>query len=429
MVLHYIWVAFFVIAFITAIIRTVGYVFREDILAVTGIVFDKTDAVVFETIMKSTFTMAESSVGIIIGLIGTMTLWMGIMKIGEKGGAVEKLAKLVGPLFGKLFPEVPRNHPSIGAMVMNISANMLGLDNAATPLGLKAMKELQSLSTNKETASNSQIMFLVLNTSGLTLVPVSVMAIRAAEGASNPADVFLPILITTFCSTLAGLIAVSIYQRINLFNFVVLAYVGIISLVVGGLAFLLFSASHASMGLLSSVIGNFILLSLIVGFILLGVRRKINIYDSFIEGAKSGFAISIKIIPYLLAMLVAIGVLRASGALDLIIEGIRSFVALFTVHTEWVDTLPTAIMKPLSGSGARGMMVEAIVHKDLGGVDGFIGKTVSIMQGSTETTFYTLAVYFGAVGVKHTRHAVSCGLIADITAIIVAIILGYQLMA
>jgi len=425
MVLHYIWVTFFLVAFLTALIRTLGYVFHEQLFASFGWVFDKADGAAFEAVMKSTFSMAETSVSIAIFLIGVMTLWLGIMKIGENGGAVEKLAKLVSPLFSRLFPDVPRNHPAIGAMVMNISANMLGLDNAATPLGLKAMDELQSLNKDKEKASNSQIMFLVLNTSGLTLVPVSVMAIRAAEGAANPADVFLPILITTFCSTLAGLIAVSFFQKINLFNWIILTYVGAISLVIGSLAFVMFFMSQESMGLVSSAIGNSILLSLIILFILLGLRKKINIYDSFIEGAKSGFEISIKIIPYLIAMLVAIGVLRASGALDLIIDGIRLVAGLFTDHTEWVETLPTAIMKPLSGSGARGMMVEAIHHS---GVDSLVGKTVSVMQGSTETTFYTLAVYFGAVGVKHTRHAVSCGLIADVTAIIVAIIIGYQLV-
>ena len=422
MALNYIWIGFFLIGFVVALIRLFGYYFRTYFQETFGILFDQSDLNVFSDIVNSTFSMAETSVNIAVYLIGVMTLWLGLMKIGEMGGAVTVLSRIVGPFFAKLFPELPKNHPAGGAMLMNFSANMLGLDNAATPLGLKAMHELQALNPSKDTASNAQIMFLVLNTSGLTLIPISVMALRAAEGAANPSDVFLPILIATYFSSLAGLIAVSIYQKINLLQPVVLAYLGGVSLLILGIIYYFLSLPQEQAAALSSLVGNFILFFIIVAFILLAVRKKINVYESFIDGAKEGFEVAIKIIPYLVAMLVAIGVFRTSGALDLIEAGIGSFFSFIGWNTDFVPALPTALMKPLSGSGARGMMIEAM---NTYGVDSFVGRVASTVQGSTETTFYTLAVYYGAVSIRKTRYTVTCGLIADFVGIVAAIIVGY----
>lgn len=422
MALNYIWIGFFLIGFVVALFRVVGYYFRHYFEQTFGWIFDKTDLSVFSDIVNSTFTMAESSVNIAIYLIGVMTLWLGLMKIGEMGGAINVLSRIVGPFFSKLFPELPKNHPAGGSMLMNFSANMLGLDNAATPLGLKAMNELQAINPTKDTASNAQIMFLVLNTSGLTLIPISIMALRAAEGAANPSDIFLPILIATYFSTLAGLIAVSVYQRINLLQPIVLAYlIGFTALIIG-VMYYFNGLSQEEAGMVSSLVGNFILFSVIIGFIVLALRKRINIYDSFIEGAKEGFEVAIKIIPFLVAMLVAIGVFRASGAMDIIVSGIGSIFGFLGFNTDFVPALPTAIMKPLSGSGARGMMVEAMQTY---GVDSFVGRLASTIQGSTETTFYTLAVYYGAVSIRKTRYTVTCGLIADFFGILAAIGVGY----
>ena len=413
MALNYIWVGFFLIAFVIALAKLI-------FLGDTG---------VFPDIVQSTFSMAKTGFEISLYLTGVMALWLGIMKIGENGGAVRVLSKIVGPFFNKLFPEVPKEHPANGAMLMNFSANMLGLDNAATPLGLKAMKELQELNPEKEKASNAQIMFLVLNTSGLTIIPASIMALRAAKGAANPSDIFLPILIATYFSSLAGLIAVSIFQKINLFNKTILAYLVGTTTAIAGLIYFMSGLSPERMEIVSGITGNLILFSIIIAFILLGLRSKVNIYDSFIDGAKEGFQVAIGIIPYLVAMLVAIGVFRASGAMDLLVDGIRyaylSIAGLFVegaIRTDFIEALPTAFMKPLSGSGARGMMVEAM---ETHGVDSFVGRLASTFQGSTETTFYTLAVYYGAVKISNTRYTVTAGLIADFVGIITAIFVAY----
>lgn len=422
MALNYIWIGFFLIGFLVALLRVIGYYFHNFFEQAFGIIFDKADLLVFSDIINSTFDMAETSVTISIYLIGVMTLWLGLMKIGEMGGAVNVLSRIVGPFFSKLFPELPKNHSAGGSMLMNFSANMLGLDNAATPLGLKAMHELQSLNPSKDSASNAQIMFLVLNTSGLTIIPISVMALRAAEGAANPSDIFLPILIATYFSSLAGLIAVSLYQRINLFQPVILAYLGGITLVILGIVYYFYNLPQEEASTLSSLVGNFILFFIIISFIVLAIRKHVNVYDSFIEGAKEGFEVAIKIIPYLVAMLVAIGVFRASGAMDLIVSAIGSFFSLLGINTDFVPALPTAFMKPLSGSGARGMMIEAM-HTY--GVDSFVGRLASTVQGSTETTFYTLAVYYGAVSIRNTRYTVTCGLIADFFGVLAAILVGY----
>jgi len=406
MALNYIWVAFFLVAFVVALIK----------------LFFLGDTEIFTKMVESTFTMAETSVNIAIYLIGVMTLWLGIMKIGEEGGAVKILSKIINPLFRKLFPELPKDHPAGGSMLMNFAANMLGLDNAATPLGLKAMNELQELNPTKDTASNAQIMFLVLNTSGLTLIPISIMALRAAQGAANPADVFIPILLTTYFSTLAGLIVVSIYQKINLLNLTVLGYLGVGSLAIAGIIYYFYQLPQESIGKQSGLAGNFILFSIIIIFLSLAIRKKVNVYENFVEGAKEGFTVAVKIIPYLVAMLVAIGVFRASGALDMLVAGIGWCFAKLGANTDFVPALPTAFMKPLSGSGARGMMVEAMQTY---GADSFVGRLASTFQGSTETTFYTLAVYFGAVNIRNGRYTVTCGLIADLAGIIAAIFIVY----
>lgn len=406
MALNYIWIAFFLLSFIFALIRLI---FLGD-----------TD--VFPALMSSTFEMAETSVKVSIYLIGVMTLWLGIMKIGERGGAVKGIAYLFNPLFSRLFPEIPKNHPAVGSMIMNISANMLGLDNAATPLGLKAMNELQEINPKKDTATNAQIMFLVLNTSGLTIIPVSILAFRASYGAANPADVFLPILLATFCSTLAGLIAVSVVQKINLFNKIVMLYIGGAVVFISSLIWLFSSMDQSRISSISGTAGNLILFFIIIAFIVLALRKRINVYESFIEGAKDGFGVAIKIIPFLVAMLVGIGVFRASGAMDFVIGGISHAIAFFGLNTDFVPALPTAFMKPLSGSGARGMMLEAMSSY---GADSFVGRLSCVFQGSTETTFYTLAVYYGAVNISRTRHTLGCALIADAAGIIAAIFIAY----
>lgn len=421
MTLNYIWIGFFLIAMLVAILRVLGYVFGGTLEPLLGYVFTEADRDVFVTIVESTFEMAKISVDIAIYLIGVMALWLGIMRIGEKGGAVTGMTRFVMPFFKKIFPRLPENHPAFGSMTMNICANMLGLDNAATPLGIKAMQELQEANPNKEKASDSQIMFIVLNTSGLTLIPVSVMAIRAAMGAANPADIFLPIMLTTFFSTIAGLLIVSAVQRINLFNRVVLGYVGGLSIIIGLIIWIFSNLASATIGVVSTFAGNLLLFLIIIMFISLAWRKKINVYEQFIEGAKEGFHVAIKIIPYLVAMLVAIGVFRASGALDMLVSAIGGIVGLFGVDTEFVGALPTAFMKPLSGSGARGMMIEAFNHY---GVDSFVGRMAATFQGSTETTFYTVAVYYGAVGIRNTRYTVGCGLFADLVAVLAGIFIA-----
>ena len=406
MVLKYIWIAFFLIAFVIATFR----------LVFLG------DTEVFPEIINSTFSSSKTAFEISLGLTGVLSLWLGIMKIGEKGGVIDLFARMLSPLFTKLFPDIPKGHPVTGSIFMNLAANMLGLDNAATPLGLKAMEGLQELNPKKDTASNPMIMFLVLNTSGLTLIPISIMVYRAQMGAAQPTDVFVPILLATFFSTLAGLITVCIYQRINLFNRTILLFLGGMSLVVAGIIYAFSQLARAEIDLYSSTFANVFLFLIIVGFILAGIRRKVNVYDAFVEGAKDGFNTAVRIIPYLIAILVAIGVFRASGAMDYLIGGIESLVNLCDINSDFVGGLPTAIMKPLSGSGARGLMVDAMTTY---GPDSFVGRLTCIFQGSTDTTFYILAVYFGSVGIAKTRHAVPCGLIADAAGIISAIFICY----
>lgn len=406
MALNYIWIGFFLIAFVVALIRLIFF----------------GDMEIFPAMMEGTFDMAKKGFDISLGLTGALTLWMGIMKIGEKGGVVKVIARFISPLLVKIFPEIPQNHPVFGPMMMNFSMNFLGLDNAATPLGLKTMEGLEELNTTKGTASNSQITFLVLNTSGLTLIPVSIMALKATEGSANPADIFIPILLATFFSTLAGLITVSIYQKINLFNKTVLAYLGTLTIVIIGILLYFQTLTQQQVAEISGVASAIILLSIIITFILSAVRAKVNVYESFIEGAKDGFGVAIKIIPYLVAVLVAISVFRTSGTLDFIVEGFRWFFTQIGVNTDFVDALPVAFMKPLSGSGARGAMVDVWNTFD---VDSFRGHVASVLQGSTETTFYVLAVYFGAVKIKNSRYAATAGLIADFAGVIAAIIISY----
>lgn len=406
MALNYIFIFFFLIAFIVALVKLVFF----------------QDVTVFSDIVQSTFDMAKTGFEISLGLTGVLTLWMGIMKIGEKGGIVNILSRIIGPFFQKIFPELGKNHPAYGAITMNIAANMLNLDNAATPMGLEAMREMQASNPKKDTASNAQIMFLVLNTSGLTLIPVSIMVYRAQLGAVNPTDVFIPLLITTFFSTLAGLIAVAIHQRINLINKVVMSWLGGMTVFIAGIIWYFSTLNQEQIQVISNVASSVILFSVIVGFILLAFRKKVNVYDAFIDGATGGFKTAVKIIPYLIAILVAIGVFRVSGAMDYIIGAIEWTVRSLGFNTDFVEALPTAFMKPLSGSGARGMMIDAM---NTHGADSFVGRLASTFQGSTDTTFYVLAVYFGAVGIKNTRHAVTCGLIADFVGIITAIFIGY----
>ncbi|NLK91589.1 MAG: spore maturation protein [Bacteroidales bacterium] len=406
MVLNYIWIGFFLIAFVVALFK----------LLVFG------DMTIFPNIMNSTFEYAKMGFELSLGLTGVMTLWLGVMKIGENGGAIKLLSKGISPLFNKLFPEIPKNHPVHGSMVMNIAANMLGLDNAATPLGLKAMNELQELNKTKDTASNPMIMFLVLNTSGLTIIPISIMVYRAQMGAADPSDIFIPILLSTFVSTLAGIIAVSIAQKINLFTKTILLYLGSITLLLTGVIWGFTVLSSEKLNMVSSVAANIILFSIIIGFILLAIRKKINVYDSFIEGAKDGFSIAVKIIPFLVAILVGIGVFRASGAMDSLMSGIAWLFTSIGLNANFVEALPVAFMKPLSGAGARGLMIDAMNQH---GVDSFVGRLACTFQGATDTTFYIIAVYFGSVGIRKVRHSVTCGLIADLAGLIAAIFIAY----
>lgn len=406
MVLNYIWIAFFLTAFIVAVVR----------LLFLG------DTEVFPAIINSTFDSSKTAFEISLGLTGVLSLWMGIMRIGEQGGVIGLFSRLLSPLFTKLFPEIPKGHPVTGSIFMNLAANMLGLDNAATPLGLKAMEGLQELNPKKDTASNPMIMFLVLNTSGLTLIPISIMVYRAQLGAAQPTDVFVLILLATFFSTLAGIVAVSLYQRINLLNRTILLFLGGTSLVIAGIIYFFSTLSRQQIDIYSTTTANVFLFVIIIGFIVAGMRKKINVYDAFVEGAKEGFTTAVRIIPYLVAILVAIGVFRASGCMDYLIEGIAKLVNLCGINSDFVGALPTALMKPLSGSGARGLMVDAM---NTYGADSFVGRLSCIFQGSTDTTFYILAVYFGSVGVVRTRHAVPCGLLADLAGIIAAIFICY----
>lgn len=406
MVLNYIWVAFFLLAFVTGVVKLVFF----------------GDTEVFPAMMNATFDMSKTGFETSLYLTGVLTLWMGLMRIGEKGGMVNILARLVAPLFVRIFPDVPRNHPAYGSIIMNLSANMLGLDNAATPMGLKAMKELQEVNPNKDTASNAQIMFLVLNTSGLTIIPVTIMAYRAQWGSANPADVFIPILLATFFSTMAGLLSVAFVQRINLLNKVVLAYLGTFSLLIGLALYSLSRLEQETIQTISLVSANLLLFIIIISFILMALRKKENVYDAFIEGAKEGFSTAVKIIPFLIAILVAVGVFRASGMLDIIIQGIAIAIHFVGLDTTFVEALPTAFMKPLSGSGARGLMIESMKTF---GADSFVGRLSCLFQGAADTTFYILAVYFGSVGIKKTRHAVACGLIADLAGVVAAIFIAY----
>lgn len=406
MVLNYIWVAFFVIAFCVAVVR----------LVVWG------DLTVFPAMMDSTFTSSKTAFEISLGLTGVLSLWLGIMKIGEKGGVVNVLARLLSPVFVRLFPDIPKGHPVTGSIFMNIAANMLGLDNAATPLGLKAMEQMQALNARKDTASNSMIMFLVLNTSGLTLIPVSIMVYRAQMGAQQPTDIFVPLLLATFFSTVAGIIVTSLFQRINLLNRVMLLTLGGACAVIAAIIWGFSRLDGETMNLVSTTVANVLLMTIIVGFIAAGVRKRIDVYGAFIEGAKEGFSTAVRIIPYLVAILVGIGVFRASGAMDVLISGVGTAVEACGLDSQWVGALPTALMKPLSGSGARGMMVDAM---QTFGADSFVGRLSCVFQGTTDTTFYILAVYFGSVGISRTRHAVPCGLLADAAGIVAAIGVAY----
>lgn len=406
MVLNYIWIAFFGIAFITALVKLIGF----------------GDLDIFPAIMDATFSSSKTAFEISLGLTGVLSLWMGIMKIGEKGGLVNALARWLSPLFIKLFPDIPKNHPVIGNIFMNLAANMLGLDNAATPLGLKAMEGLQELNPKKDTASNPMIMFLVLNTSGLTLIPVSILVYRAQMGAAQPTDIFIPILLATFMSTLVGIIATALYQKISLWNRTLLTALGGSLVVVGLLIWGFSSMEREQMNAVSTTVANVALFSIIIAFIAAGIRAKQNVYDAFIEGAKDGFSTAVRIIPYLIAILVAVGVFRASGAMDMLTDGVAALLRWFGADDRIVGALPTALMKPLSGSGARGMMVDAMQTY---GADSFVGRLSCIFQGSTDTTFYILAVYFGSVGIRKTRHAVTCGLLADAAGILSAIAVAY----
>lgn len=407
MVLNYIWIAFFLIAFVIGLAR----------LIFLG------DVEIFPALFSSTLDMAKTGFEISLGLTGAMTLWLGIMKIGENGGIVNIFYKLTGPLLRRLFPGLPADSKAFGPMIMNVSANMMGLDNAATPLGLKAMEEMQVHNAKKDTASDAQIMFLVLNTSGLTILPINIMVIRAQMGAADPSDIFIPTLLATFFATLAGIIIVSIYQKINLLNKVIVGYLGTLTLIVIGIIWYFSQLPKEEISTISSVASNLTLFSVIILFILLAIRKRANVYESFVEGAKEGFSIAIRIIPFLVAMLVAIGVFRTSGALDYLISGVRWMADSIGINHDFVDALPTAFMRPLSGSGARGMMIETM---NTFGADSFAGRLSSVMQGTTETTLYVIAVYFGAVSIRKTRYAVTAGLFADLVGIISAIFISYM---
>lgn len=410
MVLNYIWIFFFGVAFLVALYR----------LLLEG------DTEVFGAMIKATFNMSKTGFEISLGLTGVLTLWMGIMKIGERGGAVGVMSRVISPFFRRLFPGLPKDSPAHGSIMMNLAANMLGLDNAATPMGLKAMQQMQEVNGRKDTASNAQIMFLVLNTSGLTIVPVSIMVYRAQLGAANPTDIFIPILIATYFSTMAGLISVALYQRINLFDKVILAYLGGVSAIIAGVIWYFSSLDKEALTVASNLASNMILFFIIISFIGMAAWKRINVYNAFIDGAKGGFGTAIKIIPYLIAILVAIGVFRASGAMEMVMAGIERMVLAMGFNADWVDALPTALMKPLSGSGARGMMVDTMKTF---GADSFAGRLACTFQGAADTTFYIIAVYFGAVGVKNTRYAIPCGLIADLAGVIAAIVVAYLFFA
>lgn len=406
MVLNYIWLAFFLTAFAVASVRLIFF----------------GDTTVFPDIINSTFASSKTAFEISLGLTGVLSLWLGIMKIGEMGGVVNWFARILSPLFSKLFPDIPKGHPVTGSIFMNLAANMLGLDNAATPLGLKAMEGLQELNPRKDTASNPMIMFLVLNTSGLTIIPISIMVYRAQMGAAQPTDVFVPILLATFFSTLAGIITVSLYQRINLLNRTILLFLGGASLFIAGIIWFFTTLSRQQIDTYSTTTANVFLFVIIIGFIIAGMRKRINVYDAFVEGAKEGFTTAVRIIPYLVAILVGIGVFRASGCMDYLIRGVAKLTELCGINSDFVGALPTALMKPLSGSGARGLMVDAMSTY---GADSFIGRMACVFQGSTDTTFYILAVYFGSVDITRTRHAVPCGLLADLAGVLAAIFICY----
>ncbi|WP_315342719.1 nucleoside recognition domain-containing protein [Hoylesella oralis] len=407
MVLNYIWIAFFIIAFVIALVK----------LTVMG------DTTVFPAMMNSVFESSKTAFEISLGLTGVLAFWLGVMKIGEKGGIVNAMARLLSPVFSRLFPDIPKGHPVTGSIFMNIAANMLGLDNAATPLGLKAMEQLQELNPKKDTATNPMIMFLVLNTSGLTLIPISIMVYRAQLHAAQPTDVFIPILLATFFSTLAGIIITSIYQKINLLNRVMLSTLGGMFAVVALIIYGFGQLDKDTMNVVSTSVANILLMTIITAFILAGVRKKINVYEAFIEGAKDGFTTAVRIIPYLVAILVGIAVFRASGAMEMLVDGVAWVVNACGGNTDFVGALPTALMKPLSGSGSRGMMIDAMTTY---GADSFVGRLSCIFQGSTDTTFYILAVYFGSVSIKYTRHAVACGLLADLAGTVAAIAIAYM---
>lgn len=406
MVLNYIWIAFFLIAFVVAIGK----------LVIGG------DTAVFTEIINASFASAKTGFEISLGLTGILSLWLGIMKIGEKGGVIQAFARLAAPVFSKLFPDIPRDHPVTGSIFMNLSANLLGLDNAATPMGLKAMQQLQELNPNKESASNSMVMFLCINASGLTLIPITIMMYRAQLGAANPSDVFLPIMLATFTSTLVAILAVCVRQKINILQRNLVLFFGGLVLFIGGLVWLFNSMEQEQVSLYSTLFANTLLFTIICGFIISGMRKKINVYDAFIEGAKEGFQTAITIIPYLVAILVGIGVFRASGAMDFIIQGVRFGIASIGLNTDFVEALPTMLMKPLSGSGARGMMLDAM---NTYGADSFVGRLSSIVQGSCDTTFYVVALYYGSVGIRNTRYTVQCALLADLAGAIAAIAMAY----
>lgn len=406
MVLNYIWIAFFAVAFVVGLVRLVCF----------------GDFNVFPDMMNATFSSARSAFDISLGLTGALALWLGILKVGERGGVVAAVARVLGPVFARLFPAVPQGHPVVGNIFMNISANMLGLDNAATPLGLKAMEGLQELNPRKDTASDPMIMFLVLNTSGLTIVPVSILVYRAQMGAAQPTDVFVPLLIATFCSTLVGIVVTALWQRINLLDRTLLLALGGLSLFMATLVWGFARLDGVTMNLVGTTVANVLLFLIIILFIAAGALRRVNVFDAFVEGARDGFTTAVRIIPYLVAMLVAIAVFRASGAMDWIILGLQNLVAALGWATDWVAAMPCALMRPLSGSGARGLMVDAMQAY---GPDSFVGRLCSVLQGSTDTTFYVLAVYFGSVGVRHARHAVACGLLADLAGIVAAILVCY----
>lgn len=407
MVLNYIWIAFILIAIIVGIVK----------LLVFG------DTEVIPAIGLSTFDNAKLAFEISIYLTGVMSLWLGLMKIGEKGGVINVMSRIIAPFFRRIFPEIPKDHPASGSMIMNIAANMIGLDNAATPLGLKAMDDLQELNPNKDTASNAQIMFLVLNTSGLTLLPINVMVFRAQMGAADPSDVFIPILLATFVASLVGLLVVAAIQKINLFDKVILAYLGAITLFVAGIVYVFKRLPQEDVSSYSSNFSYLIMLFIISSFIIMAMKKRINVYETFVEGAKEGFEVAVKIIPFLVAMLIAIGVFRASGTLDLLVDGLSGMVRLLGINTDFIPAMPTAIIRPLSGSGARAMMIETMSNY---GADSFAGRLSSIMQGTTETTFYVIAVYFGAVNIRKTRYAITAGLIADVAGIIASIAIAYM---